>query len=126
LVTDAEGNVELGCFVRVGTTLEQDRSMVAYYADAGLTLFEPLPGREMDVLGIGVSYTRFGDDFRSSASGEGVAASETALEFLYRAQTTRWLALTADLQFLFNPAVNPESGSRETATVLGLRAEIEF
>jgi porin len=94
LVTDKEGNVELGCFVRVGTTLEQDRSMVAYYADAGLTLFEPLPGREMDVLGVGVSYTRFGDDFRSSASGEGVAASETALEFLYRAQITRWLALT--------------------------------
>lgn len=34
--------------------------------------------------------------------------------------------MQADVQLLFNPAVNSSSNSRETATVLGLRAEITF
>jgi porin len=125
LLADGEDNVKLGCFARAGATLEPDRSMVAWYGDAGLSWFGPLPGREEDVAGIAVSYTRFGDDFRAGI-GDGLAAAETTLELVYRAQINQWLALNADLQFLFNPAVNPDSGARETATVLGFRAEIEL
>lgn len=43
-----------------------------------------------------------------------------------QAQVTRWLALQADVQILFNPAANPGAGYRETATVLGLRTTISF
>ena len=39
---------------------------------------------------------------------------------------TRWMTMQADMQFLFNPAVNPGAGSRETATIFGLRAQITF
>lgn len=40
--------------------------------------------------------------------------------------STRWMLLQGDLQFLFNPAMNPRLGQRETATVLGLRTVISF
>jgi porin len=126
LLTDREGKVRLGTFVRGGVTLEPDRSMVSWHADGGLSWFAPWPGREEDAAGIAVSYTRFGSDFRESSVGDGFAEDELALELTYRAQLARWLALQADVQFLFHPAVNLDSSERETATVLGLRAEIEF
>lgn len=126
LLTDGEGKTVLGLFARGGITPDPDLSMIAWYADAGLNWFAPLPGRPDDVAGVGVSFTRFGEAFRQSTGPNGVAADETTVELTYKAQLTRWLAMQADVQFLFNPAVNPSSNSRETATVLGLRAEITF
>ena len=126
LFTDGEGKTKLGLFCRGGFTPHPDLSMVAWYADAGLNWFAPLPGRSDDVAGVAVSHTRFGEAFRQSTSPDGMAADETTVELTYKAQVTRWLAMQADVQFLFNPAVNPRSNSRETATVLGLRAEITF
>ncbi len=126
LLADRAGKTQLGLFVRLGITPEHDRSMVPLYADAGLNWFAPLACRPDDVAGAAVSYTHFGDDFLRSTGPDGVASSETTLELTYKAQVTRWMALQADVQFLFNPAVNPGSGSRETATVLGLSAAIDF
>jgi porin len=126
LVADRQGNTRLGAFVRGGFTPEPDRSMIALYADAGLVWFGPLPGREEDVAGIAVSYTKFGRDFRQATGPDGVAANETVLELTYQARVTHWLTLQADAQFLFNPSVNPDSGTREIATVLGLRTQISF
>lgn len=76
--------------------------------------------------GLAVSSTRFGDGFRQRTGPGGFPEDETTLELTYRAQVTRWLALQADAQLLFNPATNPDSGSRETAVVLGLRAQVSF
>ena len=126
LLADREGKTKLGLFARGGITPQPDRSMVAAYVDGGLNWSAPLPGRPHDVAGVGVSYTRFGGDFQASTGPDGVASAETTIELTYKAQMTRWLALQADLQFLFNPAVNPSSGTRETATILGLRAEMAF
>lgn len=126
LISDRDGNPKLGVFARGGITPQTDRSMVAMYADAGLNYFSPLPGRDEDVAGIAVSWTRFGDKYRRSIGVNGVAADETTVEFTYKAQVTRWMALQADLQLVFNPAINPRSGNRETATVLGLRAQFTF
>jgi porin len=126
LLMDPDGETRLGLFVRGGVTPEPDGSMVAAYADGGLAWHAPFPSRPDDLAGVAVSYTKFGSDFEQSTGSDGVAAAETTLELTYRAQVSRWLALQADLQLLFNPAVNPDSGSRETATVLGLRAEINF
>jgi porin len=126
LLADGEGKTKLGLFVRGGVTPEPDRSMVAAYADAGLNWFAPWPGRVHDVAGLALSCTGFGDDFRRSSVSEGAAATETTLELTYKAQATRWMALQADAQFLFNPSTNPESGQRETAVVVGMGAEINF
>lgn len=126
LLADAQGAPKLGLFARGGVTPQPDRSMVGWYADAGLNWFAPLPGRAEDVAGVAASHTQFGHDYRASTGPDGIAAGETTLELTYRAQVTRWMALQADVQFLFNPAVDPESGRRETATILGLRAELSF
>ncbi len=126
LLADGAGKLKLGLFARGGITPEPDRNKVAFDADAGLNWFAPLPGRAEDLAGLAVSYTGFGGDYRRSTGPDGVASSETTWELTYKAQITRWMALQADVQFLFNAAVNPSSGSRETATVLGLRAEINF
>jgi porin len=126
LVADREGRTKLGLFARGGITPQSDRSMVAAYVDGGLNWFGPLPGRRDDFAGAAVSYTQFGDDYRGSTGPDGVASGETTLELTYQAQVTRWMAPQADLQFLFNPAVNPSSGTRETAVILGLRAVARF
>jgi porin len=126
LVISPDGAPKLGLFVRGGRNPEPDRSMVGGYADAGLNWFGPLPGRADDTAGLAVSSTCFGDDFLESAAPDGFATDETTLEFTYRAQLTRWMVLQADVQLLFNPGLNPDSSSRETAAVLGLRVEVSF
>ncbi|HYG33209.1 MAG TPA: carbohydrate porin, partial [Clostridia bacterium] len=57
---------------------------------------------------------------------DGIARDETAIELTYSAQVTSWMSLQGDVQFLLNPAKNPNSGTRETAVVVGLRAKIDF
>jgi porin len=126
LLVDGKGSTRLGTFARGGFTPDHHLSMVSAYADAGVNWFAPLPSRTDDVFGVAISHTRFGTEFRKATGSDGVADSETTLEVTYKAQVTPWMALQADLQFLFDPAVNPQSGDRETATVLGLRAEIAF
>lgn len=126
LARDREGTTRLGVFARGGMTPEPDHSMVAWYVDGGLNWFAPIPSRRGDVAGVAVSHTHFGDEYRQSAVGEGIASGETTVEFTYLAPITRWMSLQADAQILFNPALNSESGSRETAVILGLRAQIRF
>ncbi|MDE3084013.1 MAG: carbohydrate porin [Verrucomicrobiota bacterium] len=123
LVTTDLKQPKLAAFGRVGLSPQQDRSVAATYVDSGFNWFGPLPGRPEDVAGAGISSTRFGRHFRTVA---GVATSETTTEFTYKAKLTRWFTIQADMQFLFHLAPNPRSGTRETATVLGLRTVITF
>lgn len=126
LLADNEGKPKLGLFCRAGVTPEPNKSMVGLYADGGLNWFAPLACRPDDTAGIAVSYTKFGDAFRTSTGPDGIAADETTLELTYKASVTRWLTMQADAQLLFNPAVNPSTNTRETAVVFGLRAQISF
>jgi carbohydrate-selective porin OprB len=123
LVTAPTGQPKLAVFGRIGLSPQQDRSVVAAYADAGFNWFAPLLGRPDDIVGVGVSSLKYGHDFRVA---DRVAATETAVECTYKAQVTYWLALQVDGQFLFNPATGLASGRRETAVVLGLRTQVSF
>jgi len=113
----------LGTFWRAGLSPQQDRSVVARYADAGLNWFGPIPGRADDIAGLAVSYTEYGDAYRRLDPA--LAAAETAVELTYRAQLTEHLALQAIVQRLFNP-LPADDARRHDATVLGLRAEVTF
>jgi porin len=126
LLRSSEGKTLLGLFSRAGITSDPEASMVGAYADAGLNWFGPIPRRPHDVAGVAVSYTRFGEDYRTSTGPNGVAASQTAVELAYEARVTRWLSIQGDVQFLLNPEVNAEAGTRETAVVLGMRARLAF
>ncbi|PTX98640.1 carbohydrate porin [Opitutus sp. ER46] len=123
LVAAGDGAPKLGAFGRFGVSPQCDRSAVTTYGDAGFNWFGPLPGRADDVAGIAVAVTRFGRSFQAL---NGLARTETALELTYCAHLTSRLALQADAQWLFAPAVNPGSGRRETAFVAGLRTSWNF
>lgn len=100
--------------------------MVAAYVDGGLNWFGPLPFRPNDVAGIVGACTVYGQEFRRSTFPNTVAGSEKTLALAYKANITPWFSVQADVQFLFDPAVSPKSGTRETATVLGMRAQVTF
>jgi len=119
---DAE-HPALGAFWRVGLSPQQDRSAVHRYADAGFNWFGPIPVRPDDTLGLAISYTEYGGDYRRL--NPALAAAETALELTYRAQVTDHLALQGIVQRHFNPLA-ADDGARHSATVLGLRAEVAF
>lgn len=126
LLNNAQGEPKLAGFVRGGISPQDDRSAVSVYADMGLNWFAPWPGRKDDVAGAAFSWMKYGDAFRQSSGPGGLAESESTLELTYRLQINRWAAVQADMQFLFNPALNSTSDARETATVLGLQAIINF
>lgn len=123
---DGEGRPKLGVFTRGGGAPKPSTAMVAWYVDAGLNWFGPVPCRPDDTAGVAISHTHFGSDYRRWTGPEGVDKGETTLELTYRAKVTSWMALQADIQLLFDPLPNSRSGSRATATVLGLRAELTF
>jgi porin len=126
LLQSDKGDPILGGFVRSGFKPRGDESIVAAYVDTGVNWFGPLPCRPQDVAGVAYACTVFGRNYRESTAPGGVAASESTVAIAYKAQITRWFSLQADVQLLFNPAINPESHNREMAQVIGLRGRIDF
>ncbi|MDR2862315.1 MAG: carbohydrate porin [Puniceicoccales bacterium] len=124
LIPGKEDATVLGAFWRVGWSPQSDRTVVALYADTGLNWFGPIPSRPDDVLGAGVSMTKYGHSFRD-ADGE-IAGVETTLELTYAAKLTEWWSVQVDTQFLFNPLRREDSGKRKTAVVFGLRSTLSF
>jgi len=123
LAVDLEGAPTLGAFVRGQFGAQEDRSIVRWYVDGGLKLFGPLPGRDADVLSLGVGFDKFGRDYvsRQRSEGENVSEYQLSVEFTYRAQVTGWLTLQPDLQLFFDPHF-----SRRDAIVFGLQAVVEL
>lgn len=79
------------------------------------------PGRDDDVFA--VAYSVIGNE-RDARADFGQHYDGT-LEITYRCQLTPAIAIQPDFQIFMNP-VNSDSGAKETAYVLGARAEITF
>jgi porin len=123
LILDAEGAPRLGAFVRVQLAAQESRSTLQWYLDGGLAFYSPLPGRDDDVLAIGVTYIEFGDDYVDSqrAAGVKLSRSQFLVELSYRLQVTGWLTLQASVQ-LFEDA----HFSRRDTTAIGIGASVDF
>jgi porin len=95
-----------------------DRNLIGFSANGGLTLTDPLPGRDNDSAGIDVGIAKAG-------------GTETLVELTYQAQVTPWLQIQPDAQFVLNPGggvMNPDdppSRLRDEA-VVGVRTNIVF
>ncbi len=131
-------NRGVGVFLRLAWA-PPDRNLIALYGDAGINVKGLFPGRDDDVLGLGVAAAKISDRARAVDADArrftGVAApirdGEAALEATYRFQVTPWWAVQPDLQFIFHPGGNaalPDHGTRAipNAAVLGLRSSIIF
>ena len=99
-------------FVRPMFAPQQDRNLINFSLNVGLTVHEPFPGRGSDIFGIGMGFARVSND----ASGYDtdyalfnpgvywpVRRSETYIEATYQYQIMPWWQIQPDIQYVFNP-----------------------
>ena len=100
-------------------TSARDRNELRRSVDTGLTYRGFFASRPDDLIGIGCSTVRFSPGYRNDVGLP--HASETALEWFYKAQLTEHLIVQPDFQYIFRPG-----GEHPNATVLGLLFQIAF
>lgn len=113
--SESEG---LGGFLKIGFSRESVNTLAKSFV-AGVAYTGAFPGRESDVLALGVAHAGVSDDFR--AATEGALRAETAIELNYRASVQEWLAVTPDLQWIIDPGA---TAGVDDALALGVRVEI--
>jgi porin len=107
---DPDRNINV--FVRPTFTPLQDRNLVSFSLNAGVTMREPIVGRKMDAVGVSVDYARVSNSaagfaFDTPFFNPGVFSpprrSETVIEATYQYQVTPWWQIQPDIQYVFNP-----------------------
>lgn len=110
------GSPGLSAFFRAAFATEEEHAVVSKNFDAGVVLngvFLP-----EDALGLGVTTTIFGDDYRRATSSP---TAETILELTYEFQVAESWMIQPDIQYIINP-----HASRSDALIMGVRTEMEF
>ncbi len=98
-----------------GSQAEIDQSWVL-----GMAVNDPFNRNSLDQIGFAGAYNKINE----KAVGEPLAHNaETILEAYWSWGISKWMTLTPDVQFYFNPALNPKS---DHATVVSLRASVFF
>ena len=130
----------LAAFLRVGE-VPSNRNLISLEVDAGLTYKGLFPGRELDLLGVAVSYGRIGDaarhldrdEIRLTGTGGTIRDYEAVLEITYEARIAPWWTLQPDFQLIAHPGghvARPLNASSArpipNALILGLRSSITF
>ncbi|WP_428308526.1 carbohydrate porin [Lacipirellula sp.] len=95
----------LGAFAQFGWA-PQDRNQVDQHYAGGILYRGPIDGRDLDVVGLGVTNVLYGTPSRRIFG----TTYETATEVFYKAFLTDFIALQFDLQYITNPeGVYPDS-----------------
>jgi porin len=110
----------LGLFARYGAA-DGDVNRIAQFWSLGLQYLGALPGRDADVLGIGMYQALGSSRYRREVDPS--FDRETGVELYYRIALLPWFALTPDVQYIAAPG-----GARPSrdAVVLVLRARLTF
>ncbi len=132
------GDNGLNGFVRVAIAPQQDRNLINWYFDTGLTYKGLLPGRDSDTVGISFAYASIGSgktdlvkarNFFGSAS-QPLPSSEAVVEATYQATVTPYFYVQPFFQYVIRPGANTtitNDGSRiQNAPIFGLRAMATF
>ena len=118
---EKSGKQGLSIFTSCGGA-PRDRNVVSLYVDCGCNYFGLVPGRDNDIAGVAVSYTKLSDELvqkgRPIHSGH-----ETVIEASYKLQLNDHLYLQPDLQYIFYPG---GFGAHPNALVSGLRFDFTF
>ncbi len=108
----------LGVFVRFGWA-DEDLNAVHTFWSAGCRYRGLLPGRDDDVLGVGIARARVSDE-----PGAGfTSAHETAVEAYYAVQITPWLSVSPHVQYVADPGA---LDGVDDAVILGVRVQAVF
>jgi porin len=152
---EKDGLHKLASFLRAGASPD-DRNLVDFYVDGGLTFTGLIPGRPTDLIGVGAAYDRisgsaraFDRDTRLFAAAAALANpggfafsgapfapvrdQEVMIEALYTINVTPWMTLDLDVQHFFHPSGHVLAGSGpdlgrivRDTTVFGLNTQIKF
>jgi porin len=126
----------IGLFFQVMGTPD-DFSFSNLFIEGGLNWKAPFPGRENDVLGLGVAYLginpffqRLGDETLFAGLDASIKSNETIVEATYLYEAAPWCILQPDLQVMVNPGAGlPPTGNRGSlmnAVTAGIRTTIRF
>lgn len=120
----------LNAFFKTVVTPKQDINTISWNFSTGLAYEGLVPGRDRDVLGLGVSYSRFSDgirtfdrETRSLIPSTPIRDAETVMELVYVAEITPWWYLIGSVQRIFQPSGN---SNIPDATVIGISSRIAF
>ncbi len=114
----------LHAFFRAGAA-EEDVNPVAFSLDAGLVYRGPIPGRNRDLLGLGISSAFLSDPFQAARRTAGATPHdrELLLELTYRLDLGRGVYLQPDLQIVLEPGLRERAGDTVS---LGLRIHLDL
>lgn len=111
----------LTAFVRAGWQDKDIYEIEAHYS-GGLQLAGKFWNRDDDVVGLAYGFAKISDEYKDASAGN-IDDDEQHLEFYYRLVFNDHFALSADYQWIKNPAGNSDA---DNASVFGLRSQIDF
>ena len=109
-----------------------DRNLVSFYTDMGVTFTGVIPNRPNDAFAIGFAYVGISDTVHAFDVDLGVPIArnyKSALELCYTIAVRPGLLLQPDFQYIWQPGGNvvDEAGRKiEDAAVIGARTTINF
>lgn len=112
---------KLGIFFKHGRGRAEYNQYAQFYA-AGLNYTGLIPGREEDVLGLGLVHTRQSSAYLEANNNEFFVA-ETSFEITYATNLTDWLTVQPDFQYIQQP--NMDTNLANTM-VMGVRVSAAF
>lgn len=115
---------DVSAFFRYGRA-EKNINVFDYSTSVGVRVRGLLNDRPDDFFGLAATRAHASEKFRLAQAAAGIAgrSHETVVEAAYRAQVSPWLAITPNVQRIFNPGLAPEI---RNATVIGVRCEISL
>lgn len=116
---DQDITKQLGVFFRYGYA-DQNVLEPRQYISYGIDIKEPIPGRKMDDLAIGVVHNVFAPGWESSNSARN-GDYETYIEAYYQAWLTPWLFLQPAVQIVTDPGGMSRSTELVGVVHMGLR-----
>ncbi len=134
-----EAEQTLSAFTRI-MGAPPDENFISLGLNAGLTLKDPIEGRDDDTAGIGMGFAKVSDRTAdadrdvalfSGGTPSFVRSSETFVEATYQIQVFPWWQVQPDFQYIFNPGggiANPNDPLHKIGNeaVLGVRTNITF
>ena len=128
----ADTSRNLNVFARI-MGAPDDRNLIDFSFNGGLTLMAPFPHRDSDQAGIDFGLGKVSGRTADLDRDEGVTAqgTEELIELTYQAQVRPWLVVQPDLQYIVNPGAgvqdpdNPMHNLRNEL-VAGARAVVTF
>jgi porin len=102
----------------------EDRNLISFSINSGVTLKAPFEGRNSDILGLGMGYgllsngVRTLDETAAAYAAPGTMSpirnAETFIEAFYLIQLAPWWQLQPDFQYIFNPGGGVVNSSNPT------------